>query len=66
VVHSRDDKEVGIAHEVKSPKNQPLFSQTTMGQVKLSPKKLSDQPEMLLKVAAEFLKKVYLTKIFTD
>jgi len=32
VVHSRDDEEVGVAHEVKSPKNQPRFSQTTMGQ----------------------------------
>ena len=31
VVHSRDDKEEGVAHEVKSPKNQPQFSQTTMG-----------------------------------
>ena len=25
VVHSRDDKEVGTAHKVKSPKNQPKF-----------------------------------------
>jgi len=31
VVHSRDDKEVGMANEVKSPENQPHFSQTTMG-----------------------------------
>ena len=31
VVHSRDDKEVGVAHGVKSPENQPQFSQTTMG-----------------------------------
>jgi len=31
VVHSRDNKEVGIAHEAKSPENQPQFSQTTMG-----------------------------------
>ena len=23
VVHSRDDKEVGVAHKVKSPENQP-------------------------------------------
>jgi len=28
VVHHRD---VGMAHEVKSPKNQPQFSQMTMG-----------------------------------
>jgi len=32
VVHSRDDEEIGVAHQVKSPKNQPQFSQTTMGQ----------------------------------
>jgi len=31
-VHSRDDEEVGVAHEVKSPVNQPQFSQKTMGQ----------------------------------
>jgi len=32
VVHSRDDEEIGMAHEVKSPKNQPQFSQMMMGQ----------------------------------
>jgi len=32
VVHSRDDQEVGVAHKVKSPENQPQFSQTTIGQ----------------------------------
>jgi len=32
VVHSRDDQEVGVAHKVKSPKNQPHFSQTMMEQ----------------------------------
>jgi len=31
VVHSRDGQEVGVAHKVKLPKNQPQFSQTTMG-----------------------------------
>ena len=31
VVHSRDDQEVGVANKLKSPKNQPQFSQTTMG-----------------------------------
>jgi len=29
---SRDDKEVGMAHKVKSPENQPQFSQTIMEQ----------------------------------
>ena len=28
---SGDDKEVGVAHKVKSPENQPQFSQTTIG-----------------------------------
>jgi len=32
VVHSKDNKEVDVAHEVKSPENQPQFSQMTMGQ----------------------------------
>ena len=51
VVHSRDNQEVGMVHEVKSPKNQPQFSQMTMGQYWLgvSLNKLSDQPEMLSK-----------------
>ena len=37
VVHSRDDEEVGVAHKVTSPENQPQFSQTMMmGQYWLS------------------------------
>jgi len=32
VVHSRDNQEVGIAHDVKLPEKQPQFSQTMMGQ----------------------------------
>jgi len=47
-----DHLEVGTAHEAKSPKNQPQFSQATMGQYwldKTKLKKLSDQPEMLFK-----------------
>ena len=32
MIHSRDDQEVSVAQEVKSPKNQPQFSQTKMGQ----------------------------------
>ena len=32
MVHSRDDQELGMAHEVKSPENQPQLSQMTMGQ----------------------------------
>jgi len=29
---SRDNQEVGMAHKVKSPENQPQFSQMMMGQ----------------------------------
>ena len=32
VVYSRDDQEIDVAHKVKSPKTQPQFSHTTMGQ----------------------------------
>jgi len=32
MVHSRDDQELGVAHKVKSPENQPQFSQMTVGQ----------------------------------
>ena len=30
--NSRDDEEIGVAHKVKSPVNQPQISQVTMGQ----------------------------------
>jgi len=32
VVHRKDDQEVGVAHKVESPENQPQFSQVMMGQ----------------------------------
>jgi len=66
VVHSRDDQEVGVAHEVKSPENQPQFSQMTMGQYWLGITKLSDQPEMLSKSCYVILKKNYLAEFSTD
>jgi len=40
MVCSRDDQEVGMAHEIASPKNQPQFSQVTMGQYWLGKTKL--------------------------
>jgi len=55
VVHGRDKQEVGASHKVKSPKNQPQFSQMMMGQYWLSPNKLSDPPEMLSKSCHRFL-----------
>jgi len=39
-VHSRDNQEVGVAHKVKSPENQPQFSQMMMGQYWLGKTKL--------------------------
>ena len=30
VVHSRDDKGVGMTHKIMSPENQPQFYQTMM------------------------------------
>jgi len=64
VIHSRDDQEVVVAHEVKSPKNQPQLSQMTMGQYwlgKTKPKQVSDPPEIL---SMEFFKN-YLTEFST-
>ena len=53
MIHSRDD-EVGVAHEIKSPKNQPQFPDDD-GAV-LVRNKLSDWPKML---ATELKKKNY-------
>ena len=49
VVHSRDDEEIGMAHKIVSPKNQPQVSQMIIGQIKLNPNRLLKQ-----KVATEF------------
>ena len=35
ILYSRDHKEVGVAHKIISPKNQPQFSQMTMRQYRL-------------------------------
>jgi len=32
VIHSKDEEELGVAHEVKSPENQLQFSQAMMEQ----------------------------------
>jgi len=52
VAHSTDDEEVGMAQEVNHPKtslNFPRRRWGSIGQVKLSPYKLSDQLEILSK-----------------
>jgi len=41
MVH-RDNKGVGVAHEIKPPKNQPRFSQMIMRQYWLDKTKLSN------------------------
>jgi len=54
VVYSRDHQKVhvSVAYKVKLPQKKPQISHTMMGQYwlgKLSPNKLSAQPEMLSK-----------------
>jgi len=70
VVHSRDNQKVGVTHKVKSPENQPQFSQQmTIGQYwlgKTKPKKTSDQPKMLSKSCHGILKIFYLMEFSTD
>jgi len=59
VVYSRDIEEVGVAQEMKSPKNQCQIFQTKVKQYwlgKNKPKKLSDR----------FLKIIYLMKFSSD
>ena len=50
-VKPRDNQEIGVAHKPISPKNQPQFSQTTMGQywVKLSPTSFQIDLKFLLR-----------------
>jgi len=64
--NSGDDRLVGMAHKVKSPKNHPQFSKTTMGQYWLGPNKFSDLSEMLSKSCHGFLKIFYFIQFSTD
>ena len=69
VAHGRDDREVGVAHEAESPKNQPQFLRQRWGKYwlgKPKPKKLSDWPEMLSKCCHGILKICYLMEFSTD
>jgi len=61
VVHSKDDQEVGVAHEVKALENQPQFSQMMVGQywlgiTKPMQRRFPIDPKCFQKVATEFLK----------
>jgi len=69
VVHSRDDEEVGMAHEVKSPENQPQFSQTMMGHYwlgKTKPKKAFRSTQNAFKKLPQNFKISHLTEFSTD
>jgi len=54
-----------MTNEVKSPKNQPPFSHTMMGQYWLGKTKPKQDPKCFQKVAMEFKKK-NLTELSTD
>jgi len=61
VVHSRDNKGVGVAHKIIPPKNQPQFSQTMMGQYwlgKTKPKQAFRATRNAFKKVATELKKL--------
>ena len=65
VVHSRDDKELGVAHkEKKQPKNQPQFSQTTTEQYCVGKTKLQIDPKWFQKFATDL--KNHLTEFSSD
>jgi len=69
VVHSRDDEEAGVAHKVESPKNQPQFSQTTMGQYwldKTKPKEAFRLTQNGFKSCHGIFFKVYLPEFSTN
>jgi len=69
VVHSRDDEEVGVAHEVKSPENQSQISQMAMGLYwlgKTKPKKAFRSTQNAFKKLSRNFKKIYLMEFSTD
>jgi len=68
VVHSRDDQEVDVAHEVKSPENHPHFSQAMIEYYwvgKTKPKQAFRSTQNALKKLPRNLKKK-LTEISSD
>jgi len=68
VVYSKDEQEVDMAHEVKSPENQPQFSQTTMGQYwlgKTKPKQAFRSTRNVFKSCHKNFLKI-LTEFSTD
>ena len=69
MVHSRNNEEVGLAHEVKSLENQPQFSQMTMGQQwvgKTEPKEAFKSTQNAFKTWPRNFFKVYLTEFSND
>ena len=63
MVHSRDDQELSVAHEVKSSENQPPDDNGLHWLDKLNPNKLSDR---LSKTFHRILKISYLTEFSID
>jgi len=60
VVHSRGDEEVGVAHKVKLPENQPHIFQMAMGQYwlgKTKPKRAFRSTRNAFKKLPQNLKK---------
>ena len=55
MVHSKDHKGLGLAHKITLPKNQPLFSQMTMGQYWLA---FRLTPNAFIKLLWNFIKKL--------
>jgi len=69
VVRIRDDQEVGMAHKVKLPNNQPQFSQRTMGQYwlgKIKPKQAFRLTRNAFKKFLQNFFQIYSTEFSTD
>ena len=69
VAHSGDDQEVGMAHKVKSPENQPQFYQMMMGQYwlgKTKPKQAFGSTQNAFKKLPWNFNFFHLTEFSTD
>jgi len=65
--NSGDDEEVGVAHEVKSPENQPQISQMATGQYwsgKTKPKKAFRSTQNAFKKLPRNFKNLLFNRIF--
>jgi len=65
LIHSRDDKGVGVTHEIKPPKHQPQISQKMIGQYwldKTKPKQAFRLTRNSFKKLPQNFKKNYVTE----